>query len=134
MPAPARSCASTPAPTAAPASPLPAGRQPDNPVVASGAVWVVASGDDAVLRIEDGRATLDPGRPRARGARRRRAHLWVTNAGDGTVSRIDPDTAQVSGDPIEVGGRPLGIAAGKDAVWVTSFTDGTVTRLDPTVG
>jgi len=40
----------------------------------------------------------------------------------------------VIGDPIKVGGRPLDIATGKDAVWVTSFTDGTVTRLDPRSG
>src|SRR6185436_116068 len=52
--------------------------------------------------------------------------LWVTNAGDGTVSRIDLDTAQVSGDPIAVGEQPLGIAVGKTAVCVT--------RLDPSSG
>ncbi len=114
---------------------LPAGRQPDHPVVAAnGAVWVVASGDDAVLRIMNGRTTSVPvGRaPEALAAGER--FLWVTNAGDGTVSRIDPETARVSGDPIKVGGRPLDIAAGEDAVWVTSFTDGTVTRLDPGSG
>jgi len=115
-------------------APLSAGRQPDNPLVANGAVWVVASGDDAGLRIMNGRTTsVGVGRaPEAIAAGER--FLWVTNARDGTVSRIDPKTARVSGDPIKVGGRPLDIAADKDAVWVTSFTDGTVTRLDPRSG
>jgi DNA-binding beta-propeller fold protein YncE/mono/diheme cytochrome c family protein len=113
---------------------VPAGRQPDNPLVVDGAVWVVASGDDAVLRVANGRTTsISVGRaPEALAAAGR--FLWVTNAGDGTVSRIDPEAARVVGRPIEVGGRPLDIAADKDAVWVTSFTDGTVTRLDPRSG
>ena len=43
---------------AAPASrqgkPLAVGRQPDNPVVARGAVWVALSGERAVARVEGG--------------------------------------------------------------------------------
>jgi len=99
---------------------LPAGRQPDNPIVTNGAVWVVASDDDAVRRIVNGRTTAVPvGRaPEALAAGKR--FLWVTNAGDGTVSRIDPDTARVSGDPIKVGGRPLDIAAGKETLGDTT--------------
>ena len=133
-PAPARCSASTPAPTAAPARPSRPAGSPTTRSSRTRAVWVVASGDDAVLRIMNGRTTAIPvGRaPEALAVGER--FLWVTNAGDGTVSRIDPDTARVSGDPIKVGGRPLDIAAGKDAVWVTSFTDGTVTRLDPRSG
>jgi serine/threonine-protein kinase len=113
---------------------LHAGRQPDNPVVVRDAVGLAASGDDAVLRIANGEATpVGVGRaPEALAVGG--SSLWVTNAGDGTVSRIDLDTAQVSGAPIAVGGRPLGIAAGKTAIWVTNYTDGTVTRLDRTSG
>jgi YVTN family beta-propeller protein len=42
----------------------------------------------------------------------------VANAGDGTVSRIDPETEAVV-EVIPVGNRPTGIAFGEGAVWVT---------------
>ena len=44
--------------------------------------------------------------------------VWVANAGDGTVSRIDPASAKVV-ETIEVGGSPAGIAAAHGLVWVT---------------
>jgi YVTN family beta-propeller protein len=44
--------------------------------------------------------------------------VWVANSGDGTVSRIDPNTNQVVAT-VRVGNRPLGIAVGAGAVWVT---------------
>jgi YVTN family beta-propeller protein len=45
--------------------------------------------------------------------------VWVTNTIDGTVSRIDPGTAEVV-DEIDVGGRPREVAVGADGVWVTA--------------
>ncbi len=36
--------------------------------------------------------------------------------------------------PIPIGGAPLRIAAGPEAIWVTSEADGTLTRLDPESG
>ncbi len=44
--------------------------------------------------------------------------VWVACSGDGTVSRIDPATAEVV-ETIAVGNRPVGIAAGAGSVWVT---------------
>ena len=44
--------------------------------------------------------------------------IWVTNAGDGTVSLIDADSAEVVGRPTNVGPVPSGIAAGSRSVWV----------------
>ena len=44
--------------------------------------------------------------------------VWVANAGDGTVSRIDPLTEEVV-KVIPVGNSPTGIAFGEGAVWVT---------------
>ena len=44
--------------------------------------------------------------------------VWVANAGDGTVSRIDPVSVEVV-ETIEVGGSPAGIAAARGLVWVT---------------
>jgi YVTN family beta-propeller protein len=117
-----------------PASPVPAGSQPDSPAVDGAVTWVVSSGDDAVRRIESGRTTtIRVGRAPeslAVGA----SSVWVTNAGDGTVTRIDKRTAEVVGKPIPVGGRPLDIAIADGVAWVTSFDDGTVTRIDTGVG
>ena len=46
--------------------------------------------------------------------------MWVTSSIDGTVSRIDPDTAEVV-DQIDVGGLPREVAVGADGVWVTAY-------------
>jgi YVTN family beta-propeller protein len=56
--------------------------------------------------------------------------IWVTNANDGTVSRIDPVTRTVR-QTIGVGSTPSGIAVGAGAVWVANHFDGTISRIDP---
>jgi YVTN family beta-propeller protein len=56
--------------------------------------------------------------------------VWVTNANDDTVSRIDPVTRSVR-QTITVGSSPSGIAVGAGAVWVANHGDGTVSRIDP---
>jgi YVTN family beta-propeller protein len=43
--------------------------------------------------------------------------VWVTNAGDGTISRIDPATNNVT-KTIKVGNDPEGIIVGEGRVWV----------------
>lgn len=55
--------------------------------------------------------------------------VWVANAEDGTVSRIDPQTHEV----VRVIGAPspVDLAIGVDAVWIASGIDGTVSRIDP---
>jgi peptide/nickel transport system substrate-binding protein len=44
--------------------------------------------------------------------------VWVANAGDGTVSRIDPVKNEVV-RRIRVGNAPTGVAVGDGYVWVT---------------
>jgi YVTN family beta-propeller protein len=56
--------------------------------------------------------------------------IWVTNANDGSVSRIDPVTRSVR-DTIAVGDTPSGIAVGAGAVWVANHFDGNISRIDP---
>ena len=58
--------------------------------------------------------------------------VWVTNSGDGTVSRIDPATNQVVAT-IKTVAEPRGIAAGEGGVWVASWGlhESTVVRIDP---
>lgn len=67
--------------------------------------------------------------------------VWVLNADDRTVSRIDPRTRQVT-SIFATGGLPTELAAGDGAVWIGSGTSATtglggivhtssITRLDP---
>ena len=114
--------------------PLAVGRQPDNPLVVSGDIWVALGGDDAVARVEGSQVTRIAVGDAPEDLAVAGGNLWVTNAGDGTVSRIDRASGRVAGPPIRVGGRPLGIAASGGTVWVSSFDDGTVWRLDAATG
>ena len=58
--------------------------------------------------------------------------LWVANAADGTVSRIDPASRKVIGGAIKVGPVPAALAVGAGAVWVANSDDGTVSQIDAT--
>jgi len=55
--------------------------------------------------------------------------IWVLNAGDSTVQRINPETHDVV-DTIQVGQQPRGMAITGDDVWVTNSADDTVTRIN----
>jgi DNA-binding beta-propeller fold protein YncE len=57
--------------------------------------------------------------------------VWVANAADNTVSRIDIESGEVEGNPISVGPDPGAIAVGFDAVWVANNGDGTIIRIEP---
>ena len=50
-------------------------------------------------------------------------YLWVTNQGDGTVTRFDPKTYVVD-SPVTVGSGPVGIAVCRRcrAGWRTTWT------------
>jgi YVTN family beta-propeller protein len=56
--------------------------------------------------------------------------IWVSNADEGTVSRIDAKSRTVV-QTIDVGNGPAGIAVGSGFVWVANSLDGTVSRIDP---
>ncbi len=60
--------------------------------------------------------------------------VWVANAGDGTVSEVNPTVQRVVGEPIYVGNGPTGIAVGRGAVWVALSVDGAVAKIDPDTG
>jgi DNA-binding beta-propeller fold protein YncE len=57
--------------------------------------------------------------------------IWVTSAADGTLTRIDPDTAELAGKPLPVRHGVSGVAAGEGSVWVSSPETGEVLRVDP---
>ncbi|CAN5184995.1 hypothetical protein BH20ACT13_BH20ACT13_20590 [soil metagenome] len=61
--------------------------------------------------------------------------VWVTNSGDATVQRFNPETFNEG--PLRtynVGSRPSGIAYAGGAIWVANAGDGIVTRIDPGSG
>lgn len=56
----------------------------------------------------------------------------LTGAGeDAVVVRIDPETAEVEGEPVVLGRNPAGMAFGARALWVANYDDGTITRYVP---
>ena len=61
-------------------------------------------------------------------------YVWVSNIGDGTVSRIDPATNAIVGAPIAVGVGPYGLAFDGANIWVANSNDDDVTRIDAASG
>ena len=61
--------------------------------------------------------------------------VWVANAGDGTVSRLDPATGRfVRNYAIGADDDVSDIAVGFKTVWVADGNGGTVTPIDPNLG
>jgi DNA-binding beta-propeller fold protein YncE len=58
--------------------------------------------------------------------------VWVSNQnfGDGTLSRIDPETLEVT-ETVPVGGEIAGLAVGEGYVWVTLSEQGLLARVNP---
>jgi YVTN family beta-propeller protein len=80
---------------------------------------VANSDDDTVSRVDpdtSSSATIQVGDSPSAVAVGEGA-VWVANAGDGTVSRINTRTGLVT-KTIRVGGRPAGLAVGAGEVWV----------------
>jgi DNA-binding SARP family transcriptional activator/streptogramin lyase len=60
--------------------------------------------------------------------------VWVANAQDGTVDRLDPATGELMRTPIGIGTADLSdIAVGFGSVWVADGNGGTVTQIDPRI-
>jgi YVTN family beta-propeller protein len=59
--------------------------------------------------------------------------VWVANAAQGTVSRVDPATNTVT-RTIRVGRNPVRLVAGFGSIWVANQTGQTVSRIDARSG
>jgi YVTN family beta-propeller protein len=59
--------------------------------------------------------------------------VWVANADQGTVSRIDSATNTVT-QTIGVGRRPLRLVAGFGSIWVANHTEQKISRIDASTG
>ena len=55
--------------------------------------------------------------------------LWVANAADDTVTRVDPTSGATT--TIAVGDAPAAVAVGSGAVWVANKGASTISRIDP---
>ena len=55
--------------------------------------------------------------------------VWVANADDDVVTRIDAESYSTT--TIPVGDEPSAVALGSGAVWVVNSGDATVSRIDP---
>ena len=100
------------------------------PVIVGVAAAIAAA---FVLLGEDGPAVSSPieaGRPPLRLAVGLDA-VWVTSAADGTLSRIDPETEAVAGEPLALSRGVAGVTTGAGSVWVSSPRSGEVLRVDP---
>jgi YVTN family beta-propeller protein len=86
------------------------------PAAAAGAPRPVAS--IAVGRGPDGIAVDDAG------------SVWVTNAQDDTLTRIDEKSGRIAGAPIPAGDDPDGVVAAKGVVWLASAKQGRVLRFE----
>lgn len=124
--------------------PIRPGIQIEDIAFGGGALWgtTVASGDlgapseeDAVSRIDpqsgEVLATIKVSRGPMSVAFTPEA-VWVVNFGmsGDTVVRIDPQTNQLAGDPIQTGRAPLSLALGEGSLWVANHDAHTITRVD----
>ena len=60
--------------------------------------------------------------------------LWVANAGDQTLTRIDTRTRKASGPVVSLRATPAGLVVGFGAVWVLDKDVPQLLRIDPEVG
>ena len=128
-------------------------RRPTRALVAAGVVVVLLAGlgvyaaatrsDSPGVRSEDNRAdVVDLGNGRLVDQVALRAppssvalgagSLWTTNPGDGTVTRLDPDSRRVLAT-IPVGGEPGGVVVADGFVWVTNQSGRSVAQINPDV-
>ncbi len=100
------------------------------------ALWVVDQLDNQVVRIDsvtNAISTVAVGNdPVAVAAGP--SGVWVANGVDSTLTRIDPTTDHVLGQPIALQDAPAAIAVGQGGVWVASAVGNSVTEIDPSSG
>jgi YVTN family beta-propeller protein len=56
--------------------------------------------------------------------------VWVTNAQDDTLTRIDEKSGRIAGAPVAAGDDPDGVVAAKGVVWLASAKQGRVLRFE----
>ena len=106
-----------------------------------GGVWVNATSPDmqrhALLEIDPATNRLVASIPLSLnypdGIAAGGGSVWVANALENTLTRIDPRTRRKVGAPLTIDGA-TGVAVGAGSVWVSQLYPGTVTRVDASTG
>jgi YVTN family beta-propeller protein len=97
-------------------------------------VWVTSFRDGTLSKIDIATAQVEgaplPTGAGARGVTEGFGGVWVSNAKDNTVTRVDPETFKVVAQ-IPVGEEPKELIAALGSVWVVNSKSNTVTRIDP---
>ena len=99
----------------------------------AGGLWVSSASTGSIRRIDLSDAVGDTSIAVGRGPSGITVGggiVWVANSRGDAVTRVDPATRALLGEPVPVGDRPGGIDAGTDSVWVANAADGTVSRID----
>ena len=60
--------------------------------------------------------------------------VWVSSVDEDTVTRLDPSSGAVVGEPITVGDRPKEMAVAGGSIWVVNEGSNSVSRIDPKAG
>lgn len=108
-----------------------------NPVaVGEGAVWVgrgygaLARVDPRTVEVVDDVPVGNDPVAAATGA----GAVWVVDYDDGTLARVDPQSANAVAWTTQVGQAPVALALGEESVWVASSQSDSVSRVDPENG
>jgi serine/threonine protein kinase len=122
----------TPTPTATVAAgPFPIGDGPDGIAVGEGAVWVAASRDGTLTRIDPqtgDTTSVDVGE-NPDSVLVALGEVWVSLSGQNEVARVSADPDPEVLERIPVGAQPEGLSASSRAIWVANAGDGTVTQI-----
>jgi DNA-binding beta-propeller fold protein YncE len=111
-------------------------RLPTDVAVQGKTVWVASGRDNRIVAIDTTMPSVAP-EPRATGPSPIRiavgaGSVWTANAGNGTVTRLNPlARGKGSRREIPIGADAVDIAVGPTGAWVANGQRGTVTRLDP---
>jgi len=107
--------------------------------IAPGAVWIGATGPNAVHRIDprsnrETAAVALPGEPCA-GLAIGFGAVWAPLCGDAPgLARVDLKSGALKVFPVAPAGAEGGIAAGADSLWMAIDAQGTLARIDPATG
>ena len=111
------------------------GGSPTQVAVTSDAVWVL-NYLDSVTRVDITTESVSdpiaagPGVISAIAAGK--DDVWLSHSDQNTVSRIDPETQALTGEPIKVGSEPVSLVVGADFVYVVNQGDKTISTIGTT--
>jgi streptogramin lyase len=105
--------------------------------MSEGAVWVADGDAGEVTRFD--LATGEPAAPVYVGGNftaiaSGEDAMWMLSGDEGVtgnLTRIDPETSEIVGKRVSIGGRPIDVTTGAGSVWVVNTGSKAVVRLDP---